>query len=1617
MRSSPSWLGRMGLAPRPPEIPKFTDRERASMIAAEKPLDDERDLELDRKRIARQMAAEKSSGEQYDSIFDRFWFDDFSVVPVIGPAASKAASGFTKFYDDLGDEYSFAASNLLGSGLNREQSRGISAGQLVDAKIRGLDVRDRETRETAWGPTNINVLDEDFNVNWASGLTDTAVAWFLDPFVILGKASKIARVGTNFGRLGRAAEKVAGLERGTLAVGGLTSTRAQVSGPGLSRLVEREVDDALQGRKNRASVLADEIVAGDFNTLRGLYEFRGSHRDMLASTASRITNKEDALRFLGAATGNQRFVRELQETRPVMFVEMLRSAAPSRYEEMAFAVGESRMPAFFDEPLEAGVDIDGLLAGMRGQSKELDDAIKEFDNLYFERYDGIQSTLSLTTGNFAPIERWGMNSAGAAAVANAWRRGKQKRGAKKDPARADDVLDDTADLLPVERTGTRPLMYERVYSLSSNLPKVRLWSWITGSRASGLIDTRGYEYGNSTTELTAVLTDSKTIRGDANFRAEMMNRWGDAAGATDRYGAVMDIELESFRHIFAVKVAAKNRKVQDDLKRQHAKGKLTDEELQAELAKYPTTFTKDTLPSKDILDETYAMISGKRLETVTKVREGRAYLIADNGDIIKTDPRMRSQLETKVPMLDFRVLEDSAEILAKMVDGTIDTSKTVAKAQSKLARKNNAALAKGAMDTVMSLWKASVLMRLGYTQRNVAEGWLRSVAAIGIVPMLTRLPAWAVNAPGNSYRAVRKKTSGGRLAKKEEKLIDQFVKQQRELTEYMGKRGADDARVKQMTDAIESNIAEIERIRAKRQRLGLKKKADTSRVVEGRKFSAFAGDDEDVLRELTSMNQTTQQFLESSLMREQDLRLSASSYGKIMPGQPQYFDEVAQSVVQMQSDEIAKRLLKSIAEGRDGIADVQKWARSSEGRYWRKDLRISSLAKVDQRIIEMDEAIRRYLPTTQARVLAASGKPPGGLAMKQAIEPYVDDLASLSPVHGREIQAMARADGLGDLARRPLDFVFKWLGSVPETTLVRQPYYASVWAREFDSLLAIAQRQYKGGPIPENVLNGINKTARTRALRNLKDTLYTVERLSNPAALFRWMVPFFPAWENSMKAWGRMIYNDPSIAARASILWNLPNQLGMVVDSEGRPVESDRMDFLTGSQEKYVRLPSGINKWMMDNVTSGVPLAIPQGALNVVTPGETPFLPGFGPVVQLPVAQFLRAKPDTQEALRSQLPEQIYNQIAPFGVVPDVSDAFLPSGIRKLRQLVGGEDNRMFLGIADSMMKAEFVDWYASGANPALMPDVDEVMERTRNFYLFSITASFTAPFATTRTSKYQMQEDYWRQLMQDPSMTYREKTDLFVEKFGTAFLPMIESTTTKVSPTLGNTIESFNVIDSNKSLVSRITQQGDPRAIGVLTAGTQSGEFDAGVYKFWNMATIPGTGDTFARRRTPQEMQTEALMSVAWREFRKEKELRDEALEMLDVSINANAAKGIKARWDNFVKVEMPQKYGQTWTTQYGQYEDLTPSYLTAINSALYDEKFMSTQGREPLWRHVERYMEERQLAQEAMDQGAEPARVRELFIAWAEDYKYSSLDFSDFYDNFLENDNLTIRLEALDG
>jgi hypothetical protein len=107
--------------------------------------------------------------------------------------------------------------------------------------------------------------------------------------------------------------------------------------------------------------------------------------------------------------------------------------------------------------------------------------------------------------------------------------------------------------------------------------------------------------------------------------------------------------------------------------------------------------------------------------------------------------------------------------------------------------------------------------------------------------------------------------------------------------------------------------------------------------------------------------------------------------------------------------------------------------------------------------------------------------------------------------------------------------------------------------------------------ITTDLLRKINTSSHRAAMRATNETLYTIERYSNPASVMRWMAPFFAAWENSFRVWTRMVVNDPSILVRASLLWNLPTQLGMVVDKDGNPVEASAFDFLTGSQDQCCR--------------------------------------------------------------------------------------------------------------------------------------------------------------------------------------------------------------------------------------------------------------------------------------------------------------------------------------------------------------------------------------------------------------------------------------------------------------
>ena len=124
--------------------------------------------------------------------------------------------------------------------------------------------------------------------------------------------------------------------------------------------------------------------------------------------------------------------------------------------------------------------------------------------------------------------------------------------------------------------------------------------------------------------------------------------------------------------------------------------------------------------------------------------------------------------------------------------------------------------------------------------------------------------------------------------------------------------------------------------------------------------------------------------------------------------------------------------------------------------------------------------------------------------------------------------------------------------------------------------------------------------------------------------------------------------------------------------------------------------------------------------------------------------------------------------------------------------------------------------------------------------------------------------------------------------------------------------------------------------------------------------------------------------------------------------SINSNAARGIREAWQYFKNDYMTQKHGQAWATAINSFNDDQGNTLQGIQVLLDNENFMNEHGNEPMWMQVRDYMEARAAAQQAIRQGADSGAVNDMWLIYREQVRYSSLLFSDFFDMYLDNDDV---------
>ena len=503
-------------------------------------------------------------------------------------------------------------------------------------------------------------------------------------------------------------------------------------------------------------------------------------------------------------------------------------------------------------------------------------------------------------------------------------------------------------------------------------------------------------------------------------------------------------------------------------------------------------------------------------------------------------------------------------------------------------------------------------------------------------------------------------------------------------------------------------------------------------------------------------------------------------------------------------------------------------------------------------------------PSTEIRQALLSGKVLGPDDVDNLF-----DAADRMPVHAPAMDVINPLKQRHNLMDQTRKFV-GWMSDQPDTVLGRVPFYTERYFKHFQEL---GRREVeRTGELGAEARLRIEKVARHRAIQDTRQTMYDTARQTGAHdRAARMMFAFLGAWEDSMRAWGRMFYDDPSRIGKLTKTWYAPDRAGFIVDENGDPVRPGE-----DSREKWIVLPFGIPGTQMTE------FKIRKDSFNSMFQGEVPWAPGFSPMVQVPVTQIAsRAFPEiadpTYEVKGVKVGENVLlRQMFGFGTPKtgvtageqawSVADQFTPGWMRRAINIMNGNSQ-------------QFADAYSMGLNAAMIQaqkegrDVnskstqqwaDQQATKTARSMMF---LEFTSNFGLGLSGEGATKAEFYRQ-------RYREisKNAEVLNARGTT----VQEEMLRQHPEAAGLRWSFS--ENETGINATLAVQNRTRTFGKdISANPQfgwfyigsdnvGGEFSSSIYnsQFGQEAT-PGSGKGRRSRMDPAEIRRATAASVGW--------------------------------------------------------------------------------------------------------------------------------------------------------
>ena len=475
------------------------------------------------------------------------------------------------------------------------------------------------------------------------------------------------------------------------------------------------------------------------------------------------------------------------------------------------------------------------------------------------------------------------------------------------------------------------------------------------------------------------------------------------------------------------------------------------------------------------------------------------------------------------------------------------------------------------------------------------------------------------------------------------------------------------------------------------------------------------------------------------------------------------------------------------------------------------------------------------------------------------------------------------------------------LGQLPLDDLINNQLFArAYYARMRQALAGI-----EPGLLTDGYLRNIENAARDHALNVTRNLMYDFANKSEFAQMVRTMMPFFPAWQQTIQRWAGLAMENPAFINRARMVLDAPHKMGITWKDPD-----------TGEEYVRLRLPS-----LAEGIVNHGFLAKAlddQGYIRFQTKGLTlagEGLPGFGPWVDIALRPFVKNHPDLQESLKF---------IYPYGVPDNAIQSFLPPNIQRAIA-TSDEDGRSFRAAYNRIIVTRLVkmqtgelprlDLNNAEARSKFLADANE---EAHQFMRLRLVAGAFAPAALQYDSPYQPLIDKYRALVKADPKTAQDK---FLDQYGDDYFALTQAFT-KLNNGIPATMQGEADYEKYRNLVQRFPE------LGSLIIGTQGGgsptQFSAAVYQMQRQTPLrPGSDVMMRSPLSPEEIVQQSDARLGWTKFTRAMDLLDAELASSGApNYNVKQATALRVMKDmliNGIANQHPQ-----WYQEYSQRDEV---------------------------------------------------------------------------------------------